>query len=225
MSGLQAVWNGLDWSALIDIALRVVPALICITLHELAHGLAAYRLGDDTAKNAGRLTLNPLKSLDITGLIAMVVVGFGWAKPVPVDMRRFRDPKKGMALTALAGPMMNLLIAVVFLFLYGVTYMALYDGGVFTQSLSAMLGSTAYLSLALGIFNLIPISPLDGSKIFFSFLSDEAYYRLMRVERYGMIILIVLALTGATSGILSRVTGWAFDRLFFIAEFAFDLVN
>ena len=225
MSGFRAVWDGLDWSALLDIALRVIPALICITLHELAHGLAAYRLGDDTAKNAGRLTLNPLASLDITGLIAMVIVGFGWAKPVPVDMRKFSNPKRGMAITALAGPMMNFLIAVVFLFLYGLTFDRLYNAGTVARSFSQMIGSTAYLSLALGLFNLIPISPLDGSKIFFSFLPDETYDRLMRIERYGMIILIILALTGATSGVLSTVTAWAYDKLFFIAEFAFELVN
>ena len=225
MSGFRAVWNGLDWSALLEIALRVIPALICITLHELAHGLAAYRLGDDTAKNAGRLTLNPLASLDITGLIAMVIVGFGWAKPVPVDMRKFSNPKRGMAITALAGPLMNFLIAVVFLFLYGLTFDRLYNAGTVARSFSQMIGSTAYLSLALGLFNLIPISPLDGSKIFFSFLPDETYDRLMRIERYGMIILIILALTGATSGVLSTVTAWAYDKLFFIAEFAFELVN
>lgn len=224
MSGFQAVWNGLDWTVLLYRALRVVPAIICITLHELAHGLMAYRLGDDTAKKAGRLTLNPLASLDITGLLAMVVVGFGWAKPVPVDMGKFENPKRGMALTALAGPMMNFIIAAVFLFLYGITFPALRDGGAVPQALSQMIGQTAYLSLALGIFNLIPVSPLDGSKIFFSFLPDETYYKLMRIERYGMIILIVLAVTGATSGILSTVTGWAYDRLFAIAEFAYDLV-
>ena len=225
MSGFQTVWNGLDWTKLLDVVLRVVPAIICITLHELAHGLAAYRLGDDTAKRAGRLTLNPLASLDWSGLLAMVIVGFGWAKPVPVNMNNFENPKRGMAVTALAGPAMNLLIAVVFLFLYGLTFTPLYFGSGFTRAVAQMISSTAYLSLALCIFNLIPISPLDGSKIFFSFLPDETYYRLMRIERYGMIILIVLALTGATSGILSTVTGWVYDKLFFIAEFAFDLVN
>lgn len=225
MSGFQTVWNGLDWTKLLDVVLRVVPALICITLHELAHGLAAYRLGDDTAKNAGRLTLNPLASLDITGLLAMVIVGFGWAKPVPVDMRNFDNPKRGMAITALAGPMMNFLIAIVFLFLYGLTFGPLMRGGVFAQGMAQMLGQTAYLSLALGIFNLIPISPLDGSKIFFSVLPDETYEKLMRIERYGMIILIVLALTGATSGVLTTVTAWAYDKLFFIAEFAYKLVS
>lgn len=223
MSGFRAVWEGLDWSALLDIILRVIPAVICITLHELAHGLMAYRLGDDTAKNAGRLTLNPLKSMDITGLIAMVLVGFGWARPVPVDMRKFRDPKTGMAITALAGPMMNFLIAVVFSFLYGLAYRRLVQIGTAGMSILQMIGSTTYLSIALGVFNLIPVPPLDGSKIFFCFLPDQAYVRLMRIERYGMIILIVLAVTGATSHFLSTVTGWVYDKLFVISQFAFDM--
>ena len=225
MSSFQDIWNGLDWSVLGGMLLNIIPAVICITLHELAHGLAAYRLGDPTAKNAGRLTLNPLKSLDITGLLAMVVFRFGWAKPVPVNMYNFQDPKKGMAITALAGPLMNFLIAIVFLFLYGLLFKPLVSGGAIAMSILQMLENTAFLSLALGIFNLIPVSPLDGSKIFFAFLPDDIYEKLMRVERYGMIILIVLALTGATSGILSTVTGWVYERLFFIARFAFDLVS
>ena len=97
----------------------MIPSLLCITLHELAHGFVAYRLGDDTAKNAGRLTLNPLRHLDPIGLLMMLVFHFGWAKPVPVNMMKFQNPKRDMALTALAGPACNLLITVVFLFLYG----------------------------------------------------------------------------------------------------------
>ena len=97
-----------------------MPSLLCITLHELSHGLVAYRLGDPTAKNAGRLTLNPLKHLDPIGLLMMMTVHVGWAKPVPVNMFRFKNPKRGMAITALAGPVSNVLIAIVFLALYGV---------------------------------------------------------------------------------------------------------
>ena len=103
----------------------MVPALICITLHELSHGLAAYSLGDDTAKRAGRLSLNPLRHLDPMGMLMMVVFRFGWAKPVPVNMYRFKDPKRGMAITALAGPVSNILISLVFLFLYGALYLPL----------------------------------------------------------------------------------------------------
>ena len=116
MNTLQSIWNGLDWSYLLNIVLSVVPALLCITFHEVSHGCVAYRLGDPTAKNAGRLTLNPLKHIDMMGLLMMVVFKFGWAKPVPVNMMRFRNPKRGMALTALAGPVSNVLLALVFLF-------------------------------------------------------------------------------------------------------------
>ena len=109
MDGFGEVLRGLDWSVPIRLLLSVLPALICITLHECAHGYAAYRLGDDTAKRAGRLTLNPIKHIDIVGLIMLVTLHFGWAKPVPVNMNRFKDPKQGMALTAAAGPLANLL--------------------------------------------------------------------------------------------------------------------
>ena len=127
MNTLQSIWNGLDWSYLLNIVLSVVPSLLCITFHEVSHGYVAYRLGDTTAKDAGRLTLNPLKHIDPMGLLMMVVFKFGWAKPVPVNMMRFRSPKRGMALTALAGPVSNVLLALVFLFLYGLLYRALYS--------------------------------------------------------------------------------------------------
>ena len=116
---LRTIWDGFDFTYLVSILLGVIPSLLCITLHELSHGYVAYLLGDDTAKRAGRLTLNPLKHLDPIGLLMMLVFRFGWAKPVPVNMMRFKHPKRGMAVTALAGPASNFLITVVFLFLYG----------------------------------------------------------------------------------------------------------
>ena len=192
MNTLQSIWNGLDWSYLLNIVLSVVPALLCITFHEVSHGWVAYRLGDPTAKDAGRLTLNPLKHIDMMGLLMMVVFKFGWAKPVPVNMMRFRNPKRGMALTALAGPVSNVLLALVFLFLYGLLYRALYS----VQFLLDMVWLTAYISLALAIFNIIPVSPLDGSKVLFALLPDAAYAKLMRYERYGMALLMLLLLTG-----------------------------
>lgn len=226
MSAVTNIWNGLDWTVLLNLLLSIIPALICITLHELSHGAIAYALGDDTAKNAGRLTLNPLAHIDWWGLVMMVVFRFGWAKPVPVNMYRFKKPKWGMAVTALAGPVSNVIIAAVFLLLYGVLYKPLYlNGGGTARAIEEMIMTTAYLSLALAIFNFVPISPLDGSKVLFAFLPDEAYARLMRYERYGMILLMLLVATGATSGVLSAVTGWAFDKLFFLAEFGFELVN
>lgn len=224
---LQSIWRGLDWSVLTNLLLSVVPALICITLHELAHGYVAYRLGDDTAKRAGRLTLNPLRHIDIMGLLMMIVFKFGWAKPVPVNMWKFKNPKKGMAITAAAGPIANLLIALVFLFLYGFLFALLHRPGRSLNWLLEMLYITAYLSIALAIFNIIPIPPLDGSKVLFSCISDRAYTKLMYYERYGMIILLVLVLLLSRTSLdpLSRAAYWVMDKLFFAANWGFGLAK
>lgn len=224
---LQSIWRGLDWSVLTNLLLSVVPALICITLHELAHGYVAYRLGDDTAKRAGRLTLNPLRHIDIMGLLMMIVFKFGWAKPVPVNMWKFKNPKKGMAITAAAGPIANLLIAIVFLFLYGFLFALLHRPGRSLNWLLEMLYITAYLSIALAIFNIIPIPPLDGSKVLFSCISDRSYTKLMYYERYGMIILLVLVLLLSRTSLdpLSRAAYWVMDKLFFAANWGFGLAK
>ena len=202
----------------------MIPSLLCITLHELAHGFVAYRLGDDTAKKAGRLTLNPLKHLDPMGLLMMLVFRFGWAKPVPVNMIKFQNPKRGMAVTALAGPGCNLLITVVFLFLYGLLNRPL-SGNPAGEIILELLELTSYISLGFCIFNLIPVPPLDGSKILFSLLSDQAYWKLMRYERYGSIALILLVWTGVLGRPLSRLIQGAYSMLFPIARTAFHLVN
>ena len=219
MNTIQTIWNGLDWSYLTNILLGVVPALLCITLHELAHGVVAYWLGDPTAKDAGRLTLNPLKHLDLMGLVMMVVFHFGWAKPVPVNMYRFKNPKWGMALTAVAGPGMNVLIAIVFLFLYGVLFTPLHGEGIVLE----MIYLTAYLSLSFAIFNIIPISPLDGSKVLGAVLPERHYATLMRYERYGMLLLLALVATGVLGRPLSDVTQAAFNKLFIFAEWGYGL--
>ena len=224
MDALRSIWEGFDFTYLLNILLGVIPSLICITLHELSHGFVAYRLGDDTAKRAGRLTLNPLKHLDPMGLLMMLVFHFGWAKPVPVNMMRFKNPKKGMALTALAGPGCNLLITVVFLFLYGALQKPLSDSSA-GKTVLELLELTAYISLGFCIFNLIPVPPLDGSKILFSALSDSAYWKLMQYERYGSIMLIVLVWTGVLGRPLSRLIRGAYELLFPIAQAAFRLMN
>ena len=226
MSAFRDIWQGLDWSYILDMVIRVIPSLVCITLHELSHGIVAYWMGDDTAKRMGRLTLNPVKHIDWWGLLMMVLFKFGWAKPVPVNMYRFKNPKRGMAITALAGPVSNILITAVCLLLYGILYRPLYlEGGTVGYIVMELIVTTGFLSVSLAVFNILPISPLDGSKVLFSFLSDRAYEKLMYIERYGMIILMVLIATGALSGVLSSVTGWVFDKLFVIAEITFDLVN
>lgn len=221
MNTVQSIWEGLDWSYLTNILLSIIPALICITLHELSHGFVAYKLGDTTAKDAGRLTLNPIKHLDIMGILMMVVFHFGWAKPVPVNMYRFKNPKKGMAITAVAGPLSNVLITIVFLFLYGLLFRPLGQENLVLE----MIYLTAYLSISFAIFNIIPISPLDGSKVLFSVLPSERYDQLMRYERYGMILLLVLVSSGIFGRPLSTATNWVFDKLFIFAEWGYELVG
>ena len=221
MNSFQELVQSIDWGSLTDALLRVLGVFLCLTVHETCHGLAAYALGDPTAKREHRLSLNPLHHIDWFGLAAMLLVGFGWAKPVPVNMMRFRSPKRGMALTALAGPVSNVLLALVFLFLYGLLYRALYS----VQFLLEMIWLTAYISLALAIFNIIPVSPLDGSKVLFALLPDAAYAKLMRYERYGMILLLVLVATGVLGKPLTTVTEAAFDKLFVFAEWGYELIG
>ena len=218
-SSFSDVIGNLNWSVLTDMLLAVIPALICITLHELSHGFVAYKLGDNTAKNMGRLTLNPIKHIDIFGLIMMVVFKFGWAKPVPVNMRNFKNPKRDMAITALAGPLFNVLICCVVLFIYGLVYLPCNLAGTeFAGSLLYAVYITAYLSIALAIFNIIPIPPLDGSKVLFSLMSDEGYMKLMRYERYGMLLLLALIVTDVLGNPLYAATEFVFDKLFIFAE-------
>lgn len=222
ISSIGSIWQGLDLSYLLTILLSLIPSLLCITLHEISHGYTAYLLGDTTAKERGRLSLNPIKHIDLTGLIMMVLFRVGWAKPVPVNMYKFRDPKRGMALTAIAGPLSNLIIAVVFMFLFGATYIPLSNTGVGSY-FSEMIQLTAVISIGLGLFNLIPVPPLDGSKVLFSLIKDEHYYKLMRYERYGSIIMIVLVASGILGKPLGSAINWVYNALIPVAEFGLEL--
>ena len=197
MEGFQAWAAQLQWSRLVQMLITAAGCVVCISFHEACHAMAAYALGDPTAKRAGRLTLNPLKHIDLFGLIMLALVKFGWAKPVPVDMRNFRNPKAGMALTALAGPLGNVVLAVLCLTLDAVCQFYLFRSPVnWLFYLHQFLLYTTLLSVGLAVFNLLPIPPLDGSKLLFAFLPRRAYYQLMRYERFGMMVLVVLLLTG-----------------------------
>ena len=197
MQGFYGWLSQLRLESLFTMLLTVCSCLLCVTVHECCHGLAAYAMGDPTAKQAGRLTLNPLRHIDLMGLVMLALVKFGWAKPVPVDMRRFRNPRAGMALTALAGPAGNVVLTAVAMLLHGVCYFyELYYESAFWAYLDTFCVYTAVLSAGLGVFNLIPVPPLDGSKVLFSVLPPKWYLLLMRYERYGMIAMMVLLLTG-----------------------------
>ncbi len=209
MHYLTDLWNALDFGALGALALRLGAVLLCLTVHETCHGLAAWALGDPTARRMHRISLNPLRHIDWFGLLMMVVAGFGWAKPVPVNPNYFKRPKQGMALTALAGPVSNLLLALLLLLGARIWYdHAAYS--VLNQGIFDFLVTTAMLSVGLGLFNLIPLPPLDGSKVLFAFLPDQSYRMLMRYERYGMILLWALVALGVGDGVLTPAIRWVF---------------
>ena len=207
-----------DWAGLLDLLVTVAAVLLCLTVHETCHGLAAYALGDPTAKCQHRLSLNPLRHLDLVGTLMMLVAGFGWAKPVPVDMRYFKHPKSGMAVTALAGPLSNLALAYLALLIRALL-LAVYQNFAIGNSAEALLGvvnfcgTVAVLSIGLGIFNLIPFPPLDGSKVLAIFLPDRAYYTLMRYEFWGTLLLMLLLWSGLLDIPLSAARSWVLDLL------------
>ena len=208
---LQNLWNALDLGSLRDTMLRVAAVLICLIIHETCHGIAAFFLGDPTAKRNHRLSLNPLRHIDWIGLAAMVLTGVGWAKPVPVNPNYFKHPKQGMAITALAGPVSNLLLALWLLLGARLMYTHAVATGQINETLFYFLMNTALMSIGLGLFNLIPIPPLDGSKVLAVLLPDRQYDWLMRYERFGMLIIMALVCFGALSNVLDTAIGWVFQ--------------
>lgn len=171
--------------------------LFALTVHEYCHAWTAHMLGDDTAKRQGRLTLNPLAHLDVLGTILMFIAGFGWAKPVPINPINFKNPRKGMVLVALAGPLSNLMMAIV----AGIVIRFIIPGlnpplsGTISVSVS-MLILTLQFGLALAIFNMIPIAPLDGSRVLYGLLPEKQAYSYSRFEPYGVLILFALFIFG-----------------------------
>ncbi|MCI9643722.1 MAG: site-2 protease family protein [Oscillibacter sp.] len=208
--------RSIDWNWLETTLARVLAVLLCLTVHEACHGLAAYALGDPTARDRHRLSLNPLRHIDWLGLAMMLAVGFGWAKPVPVDPRYFKRPKQGMALTALAGPVSNLLLALLAVFLSRELYArgAWMPMGIRVSLFQFLLYTLAPLSIGLGLFNLLPIPPLDGSKVLGAFLPDRAFFGLMRYERYGMFLLLALSWFGVTGDLISGAIMKTYEGFF-----------
>lgn len=174
---------------------RAVAMLLIIPVHEAAHAFVSYKMGDPTAKNYGRLTLNPLAHFDPFGALAMILAGIGWAKPVPTDVRRFRHPKRDMAISAAAGPVSNLLMAYLGMILYKLAYyrMPVNSGQLVMLFLSIFIS----LNISLAVFNLLPIPPFDGSRIFLAFLPTRLYFKAMQYERYIMMAVLLLVLIGA----------------------------
>lgn len=217
MGTVSTFLENFDLSEVAYYLMRAVAALVCIVLHEMSHGYAAYALGDRTAKRMGRLSFNPLHHIDPLGLLLMITAGFGWAKPVPVNMNNFRRPKRDMALTALAGPASNLVIALVALGFASLLYhFAPAASGLLWEvfyQLFTFFMYTAILSIGLGVFNLIPIPPLDGSKVVFSVLPDETYSFILRYEQFVMLALFALVWLGVLDGPLFVARNTVLDLL------------
>ena len=217
MNALSNWFHGINAAQIVEWGMFALAALLSISVHESAHALSAHWLGDDTAKRMGRISLNPFRHLDPVGFFMMVVAHFGWARPVPVDMRRFKNPKVGMALTALAGPLSNILLALISTFAFYLTPAAERSAGI-ANVLISFFRVMIILNTGLAVFNLIPISPLDGSKILAIVLPDAAYLKLMRYEPYGMLILIGLLFLNLLDKPLDFLQGGLLDGLMAVAE-------
>ncbi len=194
---------------------RLLAALVSIPWHEAGHALASWLLGDPTAKNHGRLSLNPLRHFDLLGTLFMVVAGVGWAKPVPADPRRFKNPKRGMALTALAGPVSNLALAYLSMVAWKLVYYWECWTLESTQTGFALLffRCMVLMNVSLAVFNLLPVPPLDGSRVALAVLPRETYFHIMRYERVILVILLAMAWFGVFDTPLSRLNDWVWDLL------------
>ncbi len=202
-----------------DIILQIIilgpPILLALTVHEFAHGYVAYRLGDPTAKDLGRLTLNPLKHLDPLGTLAFFIIKIGWAKPVPVNPNYFKDPRKDMLWVALAGPAVNLVLAIVsaiftkiiWFIASSIPYSAAAEA--ILVPLNEIFMASVWINLVLCVFNFLPIPPLDGSKILAGLLPPDLARSYASIERYGFIIILILAFTGILSKMIMPVIRFA----------------
>lgn len=228
--------------ALLILVLRLPIVCISLSMHESAHGYAAWKMGDPTARNFGRITMNPLKHFSLLGTLSMIFLGIGWAKPVPINVRYFKNPKKGMAWTAAAGPISNLLLAFAGMLLLRIFDIVFFDGYFYYMSggiisvlfesgaelsyklkfvLMLFLEMLAVMNISLALFNLIPIPPFDGSRIAFALLPDRIYFGVMKYESIIMLAFIFLfyRFGDGFSDIVYWVFGGIYDLLMIATRF------
>lgn len=193
-----------------QIAILAPPLLFALTIHEYSHGYIASRLGDPTAKAMGRLTLNPLKHLDPLGVLAFIIMKIGWAKPIPVDPRYFKNPMKDMLWVALAGPAANLTAAIASsLIAHILAATATFIPKIILLPLFQMVAASIWINIILAVFNLVPIPPLDGSKVLMGLLPPRHAASFARIEPFGFLILLALFYTGILQKILLPIISFA----------------
>lgn len=199
----------------------VIAVILAMSIHEMAHGLVSYWLGDPTAKLQGRISLNPFAHVDWLGVLCLLLFHFGWAKPVPVDPSYYKDRKTGIIWTSFAGPVANFLLAFVCIFclilILKLNPLFLYSD--LGSLLESILSMTATLNIGFGLFNLIPVPPLDGSKVLFAFLPDEQYYRFIQGSPFFMLVLVVLIYLGILSQPLSMMQNGIWNAFVQICSF------